>query len=156
LRAEQENSASRKLQKRNKTAFVAVPGHSNTNPIWPTHRNAAGRNHLLRARFSKVRNAPTTAPSVSPASSPAGSVVAIVGLTSRPASRKDQEFLIIWRAPERDLSKSMQLALTHGCCGVISVGVAGGLCPDLRPGDCIVASGTVDFRTLWPTQIHYG
>lgn len=42
------------------------------------------------------------------------------------------------------LERQIETALRSGISGIISFGVAGALAPELKPGDCIVASGIVD------------
>ncbi len=46
----------------------------------------------------------------------------------------------------------LPVAVRGGCRSIISFGVAGGLAPDLNPGDCIIASGIIDYPTLRPTD----
>lgn len=41
------------------------------------------------------------------------------------------------------LSAAVSAAIARGCQGIISFGIAGGLAPDLRTGDCIVARSIV-------------
>lgn len=41
------------------------------------------------------------------------------------------------------LSAAVSAAIARGCQGIISFGIAGGLAPELRPGDCIVARSVV-------------
>lgn len=47
--------------------------------------------------------------------------------------------------------KNLGAALTHamaaGCGGLISFGVAGGLAPDLQPGNCVIGSAILDGET---------
>lgn len=38
------------------------------------------------------------------------------------------------------LSEKLNRSIAKGVCGVISIGIAGGLAPSLKPGDCVVAS----------------
>jgi len=50
------------------------------------------------------------------------------------------------------MSDLLQLAIRAGCRGIISFGVAGGLAPDLIPGDCVVASSIIDHPAVRPTD----
>src|SRR5262249_53762759 len=52
----------------------------------------------------------------------------------------------------RNLASSLASAIRGGCGGLVSFGVAGGLHPDLQPGDCIVASTVVSDSILIPTD----
>jgi adenosylhomocysteine nucleosidase len=78
------------------------------------------------------------------------SIVALVGLAFEARIAAGPGVLAICRGP--DISQTLQLALEAGCRGIISFGVAGGLAPDLRPGDWIVASDVLDSHTSRPTH----
>jgi hypothetical protein len=58
--------------------------------------------------------------------------------------------LVICRS--RETPDLLQLAISAGCRSIISFGVAGGLAPDLVPGDCVVASAIIDYTALRPTD----
>jgi hopanoid-associated phosphorylase len=78
------------------------------------------------------------------------SVVALVGLAFEARIAAGPGVLVICRGP--DISETLQLAFDAGCRSIISFGVAGGLAPDLRPGDWIVASEVLDAQTTRPTH----
>jgi adenosylhomocysteine nucleosidase len=78
------------------------------------------------------------------------SVVALVGLAFEARIAAGPGVLAICRGP--DISKPLRLAFEAGCRSIISFGVAGGLAPDLRPGDWIVASDVLDSQTSRPTH----
>jgi adenosylhomocysteine nucleosidase len=42
-----------------------------------------------------------------------------------------------------NLTQALARAITSDCRGVVSFGVAGGLAPELEPGDCVVASAVI-------------
>src|SRR5882724_11398336 len=44
----------------------------------------------------------------------------------------------------KNLTASLTRAMAAGCCGLISFGVAGGLAPNLKPGNCVVGSSIID------------
>jgi hypothetical protein len=48
-----------------------------------------------------------------------------------------------WRPDITDLSEFIGRAAKDGCRGIVSYGLAGSLCPDLRSGDVVVGSGVV-------------
>lgn len=80
------------------------------------------------------------------------SVMVLVGLTLEARIVHGPDVLVVCRTQEYELSRSLQAAVRRGCRSLISFGVAGGLAPDLRPGDCIVASAIVDSHQLRPTD----
>lgn len=49
-----------------------------------------------------------------------------------------------WGPGFADLSEFIARAAVDGCRGIVSYGVAGGLCPDLRSGDIVVGSEIVE------------
>ena len=78
------------------------------------------------------------------------SVVAMVGLAFEARIAAGPGVLVICRGPE--IAETLRLAFDAGCRSIISFGVAGGLAPDLRPGDWIVASEVIDSETARPTH----
>jgi hopanoid-associated phosphorylase len=78
------------------------------------------------------------------------SVVALVGLAFEARIAAGPGVLVICRGPE--IADTLRLAFDAGCRSIISFGVAGGLAPDLRPGDWIVASEVIDAQTSRPTH----
>lgn len=95
-------------------------------------------------RRANVGDAPSVAP-ILPCS-----IVALVGLAFEARIAAGPGVLVICRGP--DISETLQLAFEAGCRSIISFGVAGGLAPDLRPGDWIVASEVLDAHTARPTH----
>ena len=79
-------------------------------------------------------------------------VIAFVGLSFEARIAAGPGIQVVCRNAECDLDALLALAANDGCRRIISFGVAGGLAPDLRPGDCIVASAIVDSRTSRPTD----
>jgi adenosylhomocysteine nucleosidase len=80
------------------------------------------------------------------------SVVALVGLAFEARIAAGQGVLVVCRGSGYELSGALQRALREGCRGIISFGVAGGLAPDLRAGDVVVASAIRDSHTLRATD----
>jgi adenosylhomocysteine nucleosidase len=76
--------------------------------------------------------------------------VALVGLAFEARIAAGPGVLVICRGPE--IAGTLRLAFDAGCRSIISFGVAGGLAPDLRPGDWIVASEVIDAQTSRPTH----
>ena len=50
------------------------------------------------------------------------------------------------------IAAALEQAIAHGCAGVLSFGTAGGLAPDLAPGDWVVASAIVCERGRFPAD----
>ncbi len=57
-----------------------------------------------------------------------------------------------WGPDIADLSEFIGRAANDGCRGIVSFGVAGGLCPDLRSGDIVVGSQVVGPNGGVPTD----
>lgn len=80
------------------------------------------------------------------------SVVALVGLAFEARIAAGPGVLVICRGGEHCAAELLPIAVRNGCRSIISFGVAGGLSPDLEPGDCIVASAVIDYPALRPTD----
>jgi hopanoid-associated phosphorylase len=76
------------------------------------------------------------------------SVIALVGLAFEARIAAGPGVLVVCRGDGYEASELPVLAARHGCRSIISFGVAGGLLPELVPGDCVVASTIVDYPTL--------
>lgn len=75
-------------------------------------------------------------------------VVALVGLAFEAKIASAPGVLTICRGPMTPTAELLQAAVRGGCRSIISFGVAGGLAPDLLPGDCIVASAVMDSAVM--------
>jgi hypothetical protein len=78
------------------------------------------------------------------------SVIALVGLAFEARIAAGRGVLVVCRG--RETTDLLRLATGAGCRSIISFGVAGGLAPDLLPGDCVVASAIVDYPAVRPTD----
>ena len=78
------------------------------------------------------------------------SVIALVGLAFEARIAAGPGVLVVCRG--REPSDLLRLAIGAGCRSIISFGVAGGLAPDLIPGDCVVASAIIDHPAVRPTD----
>jgi hopanoid-associated phosphorylase len=78
------------------------------------------------------------------------SVIALVGLAFEARIAAGPGVLVVCRG--RETPDLLQLAISAGCRSIISFGVAGGLAPNLVPGDCVVASAIIDYPALRPTD----
>jgi adenosylhomocysteine nucleosidase len=78
------------------------------------------------------------------------SVIALVGLAFEARIAAGPGVLVVCRG--RETSDLLRLAIGASCRSIISFGVAGGLAPDLIPGDCVVASAIIDHPAVRPTD----
>jgi adenosylhomocysteine nucleosidase len=79
-------------------------------------------------------------------------VVALVGLAFEARIAAGHGVLVVCRGSGCELSGALQRALQDGCRSIISFGVAGGLAPDLRAGDVVVASAIRDSHIVRQTD----
>lgn len=79
-------------------------------------------------------------------------VVVLVGLAFEARIAGGEGVLVVCRGTGRELSRTLEQALREGCRSIISFGVAGGLAPDLRAGDVVVASAIRDSHTIRATD----
>jgi hopanoid-associated phosphorylase len=78
------------------------------------------------------------------------SVIALVGLAFEARIAAGPGVLVVCRG--RETTDLLRLAIGAGCRSIISFGVAGGLAPNLIPGDCVVASAIIDYPAVRPTD----
>jgi hopanoid-associated phosphorylase len=78
------------------------------------------------------------------------SVIALVGLAFEARIAAGPGVLVVCRGHET--LDVVRLAIGAGCRSIISFGVAGGLAPELLPGDCVVASAIIDYPAVRPTD----
>jgi hopanoid-associated phosphorylase len=78
------------------------------------------------------------------------SVIALVGLAFEARIAAGPGVLVVCRGHETP--DVLRLAIGAGCRSIISFGVAGGLAPELLPGDCVVASAIIDYPAVRPTD----
>jgi adenosylhomocysteine nucleosidase len=128
---------------------------------WPTFLTASpaesGWYHVWTGAWTGVRDVALTeagerAAAIGLTGLSERSVVALVGLAFEARIAAGPGVLVICRGGGRETAKLGQIALRAGCRSIISFGVAGGLAPDLVPGDCVVASAIIDQPTLRPTD----
>jgi len=79
-------------------------------------------------------------------------VIALVGLAFEARIAAGQGVLVVCRGSACEPSGTLHQALREGCRSIISFGVAGGLAPDLRAGDVVVASAVRDRHTVRATD----
>jgi adenosylhomocysteine nucleosidase len=79
-------------------------------------------------------------------------VIVVVGLAFEARIAAGPGMRVICAGDGRDLTARIARAIAQGCQGLVSFGVAGGLAPELKPGDCIVASAVLSGQSLLPTD----
>lgn len=79
-------------------------------------------------------------------------VIALVGLALEARIAMRSNAFVVCHEKGCDLATSLESAMEAGCRSIISFGFAGGLAPELRAGDMIVASAIVDRHSIRPTN----
>ena len=79
-------------------------------------------------------------------------VIALVGLALEARIAMRSNVFVVCHEKGCDLATSLDTAMQAGCRSIISFGFAGGLSPELRAGDMIVASAIVDRHSIRPTN----
>jgi adenosylhomocysteine nucleosidase len=79
-------------------------------------------------------------------------VIVVVGLAFEARIAAGPGMRVICAGDGRDLTAKISRAIAQGCQGLVSFGVAGGIAPELKPGDCIVASAVLSGKSLLPTD----
>jgi len=79
-------------------------------------------------------------------------MIVVVGLAFEARIAAGPGVQVICSGDGRHLARSLAAAVRDGCGGLVSFGVAGGLHPDLQPGDCIVASTILSGASRMPTD----
>jgi adenosylhomocysteine nucleosidase len=79
-------------------------------------------------------------------------VIAFVGLALEARIAMRSNAFVVCHEKGCDLAASLESAMEAGCRSIISFGFAGGLAPELRAGDMIIASAIVDRHSISPTN----
>ena len=79
-------------------------------------------------------------------------MIVVVGLAFEARIAAGPGIQVICSGDGRHLGRSLAAAVRENCGGLVSFGVAGGLDPDLQPGDCIVASAILSGNSRMPTD----
>ena len=82
-------------------------------------------------------------------------MIVVVGLAFEARIAAASGLQVICAGDGRNLRSTLHEAITVGCRGLISFGVAGGLAPGLAPGTCIVGSGVVSADGWLPTDRYW-
>src|SRR3954451_21244247 len=70
-------------------------------------------------------------------------MIVVVGLEFEARIADGPGMQVICSGDGKSLSDVLTKAITDDCRGLVSFGVAGGLAPELEPGDCIIGSAVV-------------
>lgn len=79
-------------------------------------------------------------------------MIVVVGLAFEARIAAGPGMQVICSGDGRNLADSIERAVRGGCGGLISFGVAGGLRPDLSPGDVVIASEILDGKNRLPVD----
>jgi hopanoid-associated phosphorylase len=79
-------------------------------------------------------------------------MIVVVGLAFEARIAAGPGIQVICSGDGRHLGRSLAAAVRENCGGLVSFGVAGGLDPNLQPGDCIVASAILSGTSRMPTD----
>jgi hopanoid-associated phosphorylase len=82
-------------------------------------------------------------------------MIVVVGLAFEARIAAGPGVQVICSGDGRNLASSLGAAVRDGCGGLVSFGVAGGLHPDLQPGDCIVASAILSGSSRMSTDARW-
>jgi adenosylhomocysteine nucleosidase len=70
-------------------------------------------------------------------------VIAVTGLNFEARVAKGPGVVTLCNSNQHQLDHAISVLISRGCRGIVSFGIAGGLCPNLTPGTCIVARDIV-------------
>jgi len=70
-------------------------------------------------------------------------MIVVVGLEFEARIAVGPGMRVICSGNGRNLAAQLAQAITADCRGLVSFGVAGGLAPELKPGDCVVGTGVL-------------
>lgn len=76
-------------------------------------------------------------------------VVAVSGLAFEAGIAAGEGVICVCGVGSAALATQLAQAATQGCSGIISFGTAGGLAPDLVPGDYVLAETIIDHEQRW-------
>src|SRR5262249_36391766 len=84
-----------------------------------------------------------------------GGMIVVVGLEFEARIAAGPGTQVICSGDGRHLAAALSRAITHDCRGLVSFGVAGGLAPELQPGDCVVGSAVLSGSARLETDRHW-
>lgn len=79
-------------------------------------------------------------------------VIVVSGMPFEARIAAGPDVKVVQAGYRHDLSDRIGRAIRPGCLGLVSFGVAGGLDPGLRPGDCVVATAVIAEDRRLPTD----
>jgi adenosylhomocysteine nucleosidase len=79
-------------------------------------------------------------------------VIAVTGLAFEARIAAGHDLTVIFGPDEEHLVSELERAVAAGASGIVSFGTAGGLAPDLSPGDWIVAEAVITDTERWPAD----
>jgi len=82
-------------------------------------------------------------------------MIVVVGLEFEARIAAGPGMQVICSGDGRQLATALSRAITDDCRGLVSFGVAGGLAPELQPGDCVVGSAVLSGSTRLEMDRHW-
>ena len=82
-------------------------------------------------------------------------MIVVVGLEFEARIAAGPGMQVICSGDGRQLATALSCAITDDCRGLVSFGVAGGLAPELQPGDCVVGSAVLSGSTRLEMDRHW-
>jgi adenosylhomocysteine nucleosidase len=82
-------------------------------------------------------------------------MIVVVGLAFEARIAAGPGLRVICSGDGRNLAATLAHTITDDCRGVVSFGVAGGLAPELKPGDCVVGSAVLSGPVRLEMDAHW-
>jgi len=70
-------------------------------------------------------------------------VIAVTGLSFEALIASGPGVVALCSSDRHQLDNAISIEVLRGCRGIVSFGIAGGLCPNLAPGTCVVARSII-------------
>jgi len=70
-------------------------------------------------------------------------VIAVTGLSFEALIASGPGVIALCSSDRHQLDIAISIEISRGCRGIVSFGIAGGLCPNLAPGACVVARSII-------------
>src|SRR5258708_26704441 len=79
-------------------------------------------------------------------------VIAVTGLSFEALIASGPGVIALCSSDRRQLDIAISIEVLSGCRGIVSFGIAGGLCPNLAPGTCVVPRSVVTTQERFATD----
>lgn len=78
--------------------------------------------------------------------------MAVTGLAFEARIVAGEGITVVCAGGELGLKRAIENAVQHGCRGILSFGISGGLSPDFKPGSCVVARSVISDHGRYPAH----